>query len=673
MSTLYLDLETYSVIPIKHGVHKYCERAIVLLWAYAVDDGPVQLWDAANDPMPPPLACVLGNAHSYTFCAHDSQFDRNVLEATKMLPKGLLWRDTMVRALAHGLPGGLDMLCQIYNIKEDLAKHKEGKKLIHLFCKPNKNGGRNTKQTHPVEWKAFCAYAKNDIIAMRELDKKIPKWNDSVEERALWYLDQKINDRGFAVDLDLANAAIKACSEAKDKRDKRTQEMTGGTVNAASQRDAMLKHMLEEYGVDLPDLQIATLTRRPEDPDLPEPVKELIALRLQSAATSTKKYQVVVDSTCMDGRMRGTLQYCGANRTGRWGGRLFQPQNLPRPKFKHDEIDFGIEALKSGVADLVYDNIVDIASSAIRGIIVAPNGKKLVISDLSAIEGRVLAWLAGEQWKLDAYANGEDLYVLAYAKAFDMDPTDVTKAQRQLGKVLELALGYQGGVGAFLTFARGYNVNLNELTAIKLPKKVQEECEVFYDFAKQKKQTHGLEKDVFIACDGIKRLWRESNPNIAAFWVDLENICKRVITEPNKYLGASRITASKINNWLRMQLPSGRYLCYAGSKIEDGKISYLGINQYSRKWCRLNTYGGKLAENLTQATARDIIAHGMTLAEREGYKVVLHVHDELITEAFDESSFTHEELSKLMSTNPDWAKGLPLDAKGFESYRYRKD
>lgn len=670
MNVLYVDLETYSPIDIKRGTYRYTEESEILLVAFASNKDPVTVMEGNEG-----ADYLKQFIKSHEFCAHNSNFDRNILEHYSSDFRKIKWRDTMVRALSHGLPGGLDLLSQIFRLPEGIAKDRKGKQLMHLFCKPQKDGSRFTKETNPQEWAEFKKYAGADIEAMRALDRLIPCWNN---EYHLWLLDQKINDRGFAVDIELAKAAIEAVKAEKEKNDSKTKELTDGTIGAATQRDALLKHILEVYGVELPDMQSSTLQRRLDDPDLPDPVKELLSLRLESSKTSIKKYEVLVNSVCNDGRLKGTLQFCGANRTRRWGGRLFQPQNLPRPKFKAAEVEKGIGAIKSGCADLLYESVNTIASSALRGAIVAPIGKKLVVSDLSAIEGRKLAWLAGEEWKLKAYADydrgiGFDMYVLTYARTFSTNPEEVEKKQRQLGKVLELALGYGGGAGAFYTFAKGYNVDLNDLLKADIPVDVKKEAEEFYEYALKNRKTHGLEKEIFIACDAIKRMWRKANPNIVQFWRDLEDACFGAILYGRETTLRRGMAVDKKGTWLRIKLPSGGYLCYAGAKIEEKKIRYLGINQYTRKWCKLSTYGGKLAENVTQASSRDILATGMIIAEQCGYETVLSVHDELITEVIDGDAYSEKGLSKILSTPPAWAYGLPLAAAGFESKRYKKE
>lgn len=649
MTRLWIDTETYSEQPIADGAYKYAESVEIMLWAYALDDGPVAVWDLTTGaPMPDDLAATLAD-ESVEVWAHNSAFDRTMIAAFlgDMAPALSRWRDTMVKAYAHGLPGGLAMLGAALGLSEDQQKMKDGKQLVLLFCKPrpaNSKVRRATRETHPEQWAQFVAYAGQDIETMRECDKRMPVWNYQGAELALWHLDQLINDRGVAIDVELAQTAVATATAAKRDLARRAKAMTGGAVENATQRDALLQHVLEEYGVTLPDMQKGTLERRINDPDLPEPLRELLAVRLDATTTSVAKYQKFINATNSDGRLRGTLQFCGAARTGRWAGRLVQLQNLPRPAHSGEEVEQTIAAVKANCADLVFDDIMPRLSSAIRGCIVAPAGKKLVVADLSNIEGRVLAWLAGENWKLRAFAEfdagtGFDLYILAYARAYGMNPEDVAKAMRQIGKVMELALGYQGAVGAFSSMAALYGVVLPEAKVLE-----------------------------------IVKAWRAANSEISDFWYDLERTTKLAIGKPGTTLQCRRLKVRRDGNWLRIGLPSGRALCYPGVRLDDeGKVTYMGVNQYTRKWERLHTYGGKLVENATQAVARDVLASAMPVCEEQGYQIVTSVHDELLTEAPDSDEYSDKALAAIMASNPTWADGLPLAAAGFETYRYRKD
>jgi DNA polymerase len=485
------------------------------------------------------------------------------------------------------------------------------------------------------------------------------------------------------MDVALARAAIRGVERAQRLLAARTSELTEGAVQAATQRDALLRHLVSAYGIDLPDMQQSTLERRINDPGLPAELRELLAIRLQASTTSTSKYKTLIKAVSNDGRLRGTLQFNGANRTGRWAGRLFQPQNLPRPVLKQAAIDNGIAALKADCEDLLFSNVMELASSAIRGCIIAPPGKKLVIADLSNIEGRKLAWLAGEQWKLRAFREfdagiGHDLYKLAYAKAFGVRPEDVDKDMRQIGKVMELALGYEGGVGAFLTFAAAYGIDLEAMAdrAIgAIPKAILDEAQSALEWTKQKKRpTFGLSDRAWLVCDSFKRSWRYAHPAISSMWKELQEAAVLAVQRPGVTTTCRMLKLRRDGAWLRIRLPSGRFLCYPSPQVdESGKLTYMGVNQYTRKWSRLSTYGGKLVENVTQAASRDVIAHNMPAVEQAGYEILLTVHDEDITEAPDTEEFNADHLAGLMATNPPWAKDLPLAAAGFEAYRYRKD
>jgi DNA polymerase len=693
MHKLYCDFETYSPVPITNGTHAYAEQAEVMLWAYALDDERPRCWDLTTTPnMPTDLATALADPGILTIWHNGGMFDRVVLRYALPQIYDTLpierWYDTMVQALSHSLPGSLDKLCEVFNLPQDQRKQKTGKQLIQLFCKPpaaTLKRPRATCSTHPEQWAQFISYAMSDIDSMREVHKRMPMWNyqpDSPEMR-LWYLDQTINMRGIKMDVDLAQAAIRGVDLAQHVLAQRTVELTDGAVRRATQRNALLAHLLAAYGVELPDMQKSTLERRIDDPTLPRALRELLAIRLQASTSSTSKYKTLIKSVSTDGRLRGTLQFCGANRTGRWAHRGFQPGNMPRPTLPQVDIDLGVRALKVDCAHLITDNVMELTSNTIRGCIVAPLGKKLVVSDLSNIEGRALAWLAQEDWKLKAFADydqgiGHDIYKLAYAKSFNVKPESVTKDQRQIGKVKELMLGYQGGVGAYITGALTYRIDLEAMADGAyplLPPDLKEEAEDFYAWTvRNKRSVFGLTRKVFVTCDTFKRAWRTAHPRTASLWSDLEGAVTRAVTRPGVTLECRRLRIRRDGNWLRIRLPSGRSLCYPSPQVDEvGKFSYMGVNQYTRKWSRIRSYGGKLVENITQAVARDVMAANMLRIEEAGYKVVLTVHDEVLTETPNVPKYNAKNLSELLANAPEWAHDLPLAAAGFETLRYRKD
>jgi DNA polymerase bacteriophage-type len=770
---LFLDDETWSAEPITNGTHKYAEGAEILIRALALDDRPVVVRDltpGGRDWMLVDAELFLAPSEyvdeieaaladdQVEIYAHNSHFDRTVERHAGLdLPLHRV-RDTMVQALAHSLPGSLGALCEVLKVPTDAAKDKAGKALIQLFCKPigfrfpkmtpfreqhvGRDGeskaeylaakrahkvqydaakaaalatwpGRATRETHPEEWRRFLVYAGQDIVAMRECHRRMPKWNYPNNERelALWHLDQQINDRGVPIDLDLARAAVAAVDQAQLELKARTVEMTGGEVESTTKRDELLEHVLAEYGVDLPDLTKSTVQRLVDDSDMPEGLRELLRVRLQASATSTSKYKVLMRATSSDSRLRGLLQFCGAARTGRWAGRLFQPQNLPsRGLLPAAEIEAGIEALKADCAHLFFPNVMHLTSSTVRGCIVAPPGKKLVVADLSNIEGRDQAWLAGEPWKLRAFREfdagiGPDLYKMSYGKSFNVHPDQVTKDQRQIGKVQELALGYEGGVGAFVTFAAGYGIDLDALAekAVRfIPGEVFGQAQVMLAWHREKGRDPaarlGLADRTWLVCESFKLGWRAGHAHIAAYWKELDATVRMAIEHPGTTYPCGKVRIRRDGAWLRIVLPSGRALCYPSPQLapekrkqDDSeavglealeteqpatgrtKITYMGVHQFSRKWTRLDTYGGKLFENICQAVARDVMAHNMPAIEAAGYKILLTVHDEVICEAPDTDEFTAEGLSALLAANPPWAPDMPLAAAGFEAYRYKKD
>jgi DNA polymerase len=689
---LWGDTETYSEADLKTvGTHAYAEHPStrVIVWQWAVDDGEPVVEDLSDGAPPSARSLDLLNDPSVTLVFHNSMFDRTLLRHCWRIDVPVeRWQDTMIKAMAHGLPGSLDKIGQIVGLDADQAKDKRGRELIQLFCKPrpkNSTIRRATRETHPKEWAEFLEYSRQDIVAMRAIDQRLPSWNFRAghPELALWHLDQRVNDRGVAVDVALAGAAIDAVAREQKRLKAQVTEETDGLVTNASQRDNLLAYICAEYGVDLPDMKADTLKRRVEDPNLPEGVRLLLSIRLEATKTSTAKYKALVNAVSADGRLRNTLQFAGAQRTARWAGRIFQPQNMPRPDMKQPDIDQGIDALKAGCAELFFPNVMRLTANTVRGCIVAPPGKKLVIADLSNIEGRGLAYLAGERWKLKAFAEfdqgtGEDLYKVAYGRSFNIDPKDAVGQKRQIGKVMELGLGYEGGVAAFLTFAAVYNMDLQELAKAVWATASRESLEDalgMWKWASGKKRTLGLTQEVYVACEVLKRAWRDAHPMTTALWHAAGDSVRAAIKNPGETFPIGQhLKARRDGAWLRIRLPSGRYLCYINPGVDDdGQITYFGVNQYSRQWGRIKTYGGKIIENCTQAFARDVLAYNMPAIEQAGYEIVLSVHDELLTETPDEERYSAGQLGRMMATAPAWAAGIPLAAAGFETYRYRKD
>lgn len=648
--TLFLDTETFCELSLNtHGAYRYAEEAEVMLTAVAWGEGPVDVIEG----IPGNLQEMIDYADEIVI--QNSFFDRSVLKFNSVNIPVEKITDTMVLSLAHGYPGSLDMMCDALKIPVDMAKKKTGKKLINLFCKPRPKKQklrRATKHTHPKEWAEFVEYAGFDIISMREAYRRLPRWNVQRFERELWYLDQKINDRGIYIDLELARAALRAADRAKAELADEAADLTDGAIGSTTQRDRFKEYLNDDLDYRLPDLKKGTIKAVLKRGGLPDDVRELLENRQQASLTSPAKYTTLIRATSPhDGRLRGTLQFCGAGRTSRWGGRLFQPQNLPRPLFKWAMVELGLAAIKSGNEDLIFEKVMEICASAIRSAMIAAPGRKLSISDLRNIEGRVSAWLAGEEWKIKAFADydkkiGFDIYILAYARAFGIPPELVLKNKeegdgmwRQIGKVMELALGYGGAVGAFASMGLLYGVELPEDEVVTIVQK-----------------------------------WRRAHPCIKNYWYDLEWAIRQAFRNPGESFKARLITADRVGHTVRLRMPSGSYLSYPHfDEDESGQCTYEGVNQYTRRWERISSYGPKFFENCVQKIARDILAIGLMKSEKEGFNPVLHVHDEVVAEPPEDSPLSHERLSQILATNPSWTVGLPLAAAGFDAKIYRKE
>lgn len=684
---LWIDTETYSELELKTvGAYRYAENCEILLITYALDDGPVYCHDLTMDAEPPgELLKAFANPKVEIY-AHNASFDRQVLEKQLLIDVILTrWRDTMIQAFCHGLPGKLDTLCDLYKLGADQAKLKDGRKLIQLFCKPqrkNNTVSRATRETHPQEWERFKQYAMMDITAMRTLHTKMPHWNypDNLTELNLWHLDQVKNDRGVLIDRQLGEAVLVAVEKAKTRLAKETKNQTNGGLASTTQRDATLDYILIEYGIPLDKLTKAEVVRLLEDDTLPEPLKELLRIRQQASSTSTSKYKSFLNRASKDNRYRGGIQFAGAARTSRSSGRGVQMQNLPsRGLIKDHLINEGIELMKGGLEDLVFPNVMHLASSAIRKMIIAAPGHKLCIADLSNIEGRIVAWLAEENWKIEAFqafdkGAGPDLYNLAYARSFNIDLAQVDELKRNIGKVLELSMGYAGGCGAFVVMAAGYGFKMEELAEAvfdTLPRVEVNEAYNFLDWCRgQKRPRYGLSDKAFITADALKRLWRKAHPATIQLWEDLNNAAILAIrTKKPQTIG--RLLFEMHGSWLTIQLPSGRFLCYPNARYSPDKgLSYFGMNQFTKKWEEIRTYGGKLLENISQASARDVLYHAIPRMESIGFPLVLDVHDEAVCETPMNKNVN--QLITLMIQGEPWTPGLPLAAKGFEASRYRK-
>lgn len=699
MPILYLDTETRSATPLNSGVYRYVADPYfaVILCTWAVDDEPVQCWDPVKEPPPVRLFEAL-NSDAFIYVMHNSAFDRRVLaKAFNVTLPAARIHDTAVQALAHGMPAGLGVLSEIFDLGEQ-AKMKEGKSLIQKFSKPRRQKSGtvqfNTEQDRPADWALFRQYAVIDVEAMRRLYKKMPRQNyPDGYEHVLWQYDQTMNDRGLLVDVEMSAGAVWTVDWVRTQLGSQTAALTDGAVSAASQTAAFLAYLNDEMGADLPNLRASTLQQVLDNPDTPADLRNAVNLRIETGRNAAAKYKRLMDCVDEHGRLHDTIQFMGAARTGRDGGRTFQPQNLPRTtmwgNFEGqdliDEIDKCVAETKACALPMLYKKPLDVLGNLLRSVIVAPPGHKFAVADLSNIEGRSLVWLANEDWKLDYFRDYDagrvrfDNYVAAYAKAMNIDPADVTKAHRQIGKVMELGLGYGGGVSAFLTFAAMYHLDISALAgavAETAEPTAYAQAKDKYQWAKKNGFHGGLPEFEFTACEYLKTQWRAAHPEVCRFWKGLDSAFRNAINHPRTTFtvdgSKGKVKMYGQKGWVIIRLPSGRILCYFSPRIEKaGDLSFMGLDGFTRRWTRIKTYSGKLAENVTSATARDVMFRRIPDIEAAGYRIIMRVHDELVAECPDTAEYGHEHLAEFMSTPHSWCSDLPLAAAGFTGYRYR--
>ena len=643
---LYVDTETYSTVDLsKAGAFKYFEDPAfeILLLPYAWNDEPVRVLDLTDptdrEELPDIISGLLDP--DVLKIAHNNPFERNAYRRQfghYMPPEE--WEDTMILCAMNGLPMSLDAAGEALNLPQQ--KLKEGKLLINYFCKPCKptiaNGGRtrNLPEHAPDKWERFKEYAKVDVVAMREIHKRLVRFPVPEWERKVWALDARINERGVLVDKDLAEAAI-AVDEAF--REEHTAELRKLTHLDNPNSVAQLKEWLEGVGVSVDSLNKATVADLRAS--VPDPTtRRVLELRQLLGKTSTKKYEAMTAAACDDHRVRGLLQYYGAGRTGRWAGRLVQVQNLPQNHL--DDIALVRELVRDRdleTLELLFDNVPDVLSQLIRTAFIAKPGHTFLVSDYAAIEARVIAYLAGEKWRMDVFAKGGDIYCSSASQMFKVpvEKHGINGHLRQKGKIAELACGYGGGVGALKAFG-----------ADKM----------------------GLTEDEM---QDIVNQWRQASPTIPRFWRDTENAAKRALENPGRtFTIPCGVKYLRDAEALRCRLPSGRILSYWGARLDnDGSICFMGQNQTTRKWEKTETWGGKLVENIVQAYARDCLAVALLRLDEAGYKITFHVHDEIIAEAPDGSRW--EDMAEIMGRPIEWAPGLLLRGDGYDTKFYMKD
>ena len=660
-----IDIETYCEADIKKcGLYRYTSDPSfeILLIAWATDEGSgfgeTKLVDlASGEPFPQELLDDFKDSN-VTLIAHNAAFERVSFSrylqqhypGQYLKPGTFLspdkWICTMVMAASLTLPMALKDVGEVLRTTEQ--KDEEGKQLIKLFsmpCRPTKkNGGRTRNLPHhlPEEWAKFKYYCIQDVNTEVDIYKRLKRFPMPDREWHHYRVNERINDRGVKIDTELVQQAITCDLLLSDAMSKKAYELTGlENPNSVSQ----LKTWLDERGISMDTLGKKNVTEMIGELDkngIDEEAMDMLKLRLQMAKSSVKKYQAAERCVCPDGRARGLFQFYGASRTGRYAGRNIQLQNLPQNHIS--TLDQARELVKMGCFDMlesIYGNTPDVLSQLIRTMLIPKDGCEFIVADFSAIEARVLAWEAGEQWVLDAFQNGEDLYCATASQMFHVPVVKhgINGDLRQKGKIATLACGYGGSSGALISMG-ALQMGLHE-----------EELPVIIDS------------------------WREANPKIVQYWWDVEKAAMKTFkTGERQDIG--RISFVFYSGTLWMVLPSGRKLAYLKPREQPNRfgrmsLTYEGVGQ-NHKWARQETYSGRLVENATQAIARDILAEAMARIEAKGLDIVAHVHDEVIIEA-PKDKYTVDEICQLMAANPDWCDGLPLAAAGYKGNYYFKD
>ena len=644
MDTLAIDIETYSDVSLPDcGVHRYAasEQFEILLFAYSLNDEPTKIIDLASGEKMPDEIMKLLTDDSVIKTAYNAAFERNCINryfGLSLKPEG--WRCTLVQASMLSLPLSLEGVGEALNL--DKKKMSEGKELIRFFCMPCKpsksNGGRtrNLPSDEPEKWELFKTYCIRDVDVEKQIRNKLSKFPIPDREQELYCMDQRINDRGIMVDPELITHAVACDLLYKETATKKAYEISGlENPNSVAQ----LKGWLARKGIEIDSLAKAAVEELVENTD--GDVAEMMKLRLALSKTSVKKYEAMERSVCPDGRVHGLLQFYGANRTGRWAGRLVQIHNLPQNHM--EDLELARSIVREGRYDLVellYDSIPDVLSELIRTAFVAKPGCRFIVSDFSAIEARVMGYLAGEGWVMEEFRGAGKIYEQTASKMFHIPIEEITKGSpyRARGKVASLACQYGGAEGALISMGA---LNFVEEEELK----------------------------------GLVQSWRTANPHIVNYWYEIDSAVKAAVKE-RKMTKVGMVTVYYQSGMLKIALPSGRVLSYVRPRMTVNRfgsesVSYEGVGT-NRKWIRIESYGAKFCENIVQATARDVLAEAMLRLEKKGFDIVCHIHDEVVLEV-PEGTSSVEEVNEIMAVCPDWCEGLPLKAAGFESPFYKKD
>ena len=645
MRTLEIDIETYSATDLKSsGVYKYVEdpHFEILLLAYCIDNGKIQIIDKPNKK--DDIIKLLTDP-SILKTAYNANFERTCLaKFFNINTDPAQWQCTMVSATMLGLPSSLEQCARVLKLQDQ--KSASGKALIKYFsmpCKPSKVNGmrsRNLPEHDQEKWESFKQYCIQDVAAEKAIKNKISVFPIPEFEKKLWCLDQKINDTGILIDPVFVHNAIKIDSSNKIRLNDEATDLTElDNPNSTSQLKKWITNTTGTECTSLTKEAIPVLLKATDC----ESLTRVLNIRQEMAKTSVKKYAAMVKCICADNRVRGLVQFYGANRTGRWAGRLIQVQNLPKNDMS--DLDLARRLVREGdqeFLELLFNNIPDTLSQLIRTSFVAPAGHKLQVIDFSAIEARVIAWLAGEKWRLEVFKTHGKIYEASASQMFKVPIETITKGSplRQKGKVSELALGFGGGPNALI-----------KMGALKM----------------------GIPEEEL---PRLVAMWRNANCKITQLWTDVEDAAMRAVNgEPASIQYGIKFFVDK--SIFFIQLPSGRKLAYLRPRLRPNKfggqsIAYEGMDQTTKQWCVTDTYGGKLVENIVQAIARDCLAEALIKVDEAGHKIVMHVHDEIVPEA-PESADTLKDIIRIMSSPISWAPGLPLSADGYETKYYKKD